>query len=163
MCRIRCGCSLGIPAVLESRSVRDRKPSAPMGWPSMQRKKVSASCPLVRQPVVLVVVEQSPLAGGPESDNAFLVPLSQNLDVPVVQVGILVFQGNDLGEPEAGIQHEGVDGSVPGSQDGVGIDAGKGPLNLLVRENLDLQLRAAWAASPSQAGGTRCNPSRTAS
>ena len=49
-------------------------------------------------PKVIRVMDQSPLAGHPEAHDPFLVALSQDLDVPVLDVDVLVLEGDRLGE-----------------------------------------------------------------
>jgi len=81
-------------------------------------------------PEMVVVVEEGPLAGHAEGDDALLGTLAQYLDVPFLDVDTHLFQVSNLGQSQPGVQHQRIQRRVPGSHRGIGIHCGEHPLYL---------------------------------
>ena len=88
-------------------------------------------------PEVVRVVSERPLAGCAEGNDTLLVAFAQDFDVPVLQMNVPIFQGDDLGEPWARVQHEGIDGRIARSEQGVRIHTGENLAHLFGRQGFD--------------------------
>ena len=95
-------------------------------------------------PVAMSVVHQCAVAGCAKGDDTFFIPFPKYLDVPVLEMNVIVFQGYYLGEPEPGIQHQKEYGCVPRSQRCAGVHVGEDPLDFPVRQDLYLLLPDIW-------------------